>query len=218
MTSLPAPRGPRPRKPRATRTRILDAARQTLGHDPDSSLGAIAEAAGVARRTVYGHFTGRAALIEGLTAEAAEAIRLAIADARAPRPDPDPLPDPATDLARFVLTLWPVGDRYRTLLGLARQDLGAQRVSELLAPARDTVAAILARGQQHGVFHTGVPPGPLSRALEAHLLALLDSVNSGLWADDGTGAAAAALIAVGVDRGVAASTVRRLGGASPGTP
>ncbi|GCB45384.1 TetR/AcrR family transcriptional regulator [Streptomyces sp. NL15-2K] len=212
MTSPPAPHGPRLRGPRATRTRILEAARQVLGRDPDSGLGAIAEAAGVARRTVYGHFAGRAALIEGLAADAAEAVRLTIAATSAPHPDP------ATALARFVLTLWPVGDRYRTLIGLARQDLGARRVSELLAPARETVTAILARGQYQGVFHTSVPPGPLSRALEAHLLALLDSVNSGIWADDGTGAATAALIAAGVDRGVAASTVRRLHGAPSGTP
>ncbi|WAU82520.1 TetR/AcrR family transcriptional regulator [Streptomyces sp. Qhu-G9] len=206
MTSPPAPHGARLHRPRATRTRILEAARQVLGQDPDSSLGAIAEAAGVARRTVYGHFAGRAALIEGLTADAAEAVRLAIATTRTPQPHPDP----ATALAHFVLTLWPVGDRYRTLIRLAPQDLGTQRVSALLAPARDTVAAILARGQRQGVFHTSVPPGPLSRALEALLLALLDSVNSGIWADDGTSAATAALIAVGVDRGVAASTVRRL--------
>jgi hypothetical protein len=91
-------------------------------------------------------------------------------------------------------------------------------VSELLAPARETVAAILARGQHQGVFHTSVPPGPLSRALEAHLLALLDSVHSGIWADDGTSAATAALIAAGVDTSVAASAVRRLRGAASGTP
>ncbi|MFD3616486.1 TetR/AcrR family transcriptional regulator [Streptomyces sp. NPDC058676] len=181
-----------------------------LGRDPDSSLGAIAEAAGVARRTVYVHFAGRAALIEGLTADAAEAVRLATAVTRTPHPDP------ATALARFVLTLWPVGDRYRMLIGLAPHDLGAQRVSELLAPARDTAAAILARGQQQGAFHTGVPPGPLSRALEAHLKALLDSVNSGIWADDGTSAATAALIAAGVDTSVAASTVHRLRATPPG--
>ncbi len=216
MTSPPAPHGPRLHRRRVTRARILEAARQTLGQDPDSSLGVIAEAAGVARRTVYGHFAGRAALIEGLTAEAAEAVRLAIAATRIPDPDPDLHPDPATALARFVLTLWPVGDRYRTLIALGPHDLGVQRVSELLAPARDTAAAILARGQQRDVFHTSVPPGPLSRALEAHLLALLDSVNSGIWADDGTSAATAALIAAGVDTSVAASTVHRLRATRPG--
>ncbi|MFK4272747.1 hypothetical protein [Streptomyces milbemycinicus] len=102
-------------------------------------------------------------------------------------------------------------DRYRMLIGLARQDLGPDRVGELLAPARDTVAAIPAHGRRQGVFHTSVPVGPLSRALEAHLLALLDSVRSGIWADDGTGAATA-LITAGIDRDLAAVTVRRLHG------
>ncbi|GGN94843.1 hypothetical protein GCM10011579_094810 [Streptomyces albiflavescens] len=190
----------------------MEAARRELGRDPDCSLGDIAAAAGVARRTVYVHFAGRAALIEGLTAEAADALRLAITVTRTP------MPDAVTALARFVLTLWPVGDRYRTLIGLSRQGPGPDRVSELLAPARDTVAGILARGQQQGVFHTSVPPGPLSRALEAHLLALLDSVNSGVWADDGTGAATAALIAAGVDHGVAASEVHRLHGTGQAQP
>ncbi|PAZ14854.1 hypothetical protein CLM62_17975 [Streptomyces sp. SA15] len=62
----PSPLPPRRRKARTTRTRILEAARRELGRSPDSSLADIAEAAGVARRTVYGHFAGRAALGEGL--------------------------------------------------------------------------------------------------------------------------------------------------------
>ncbi|MFE5892104.1 helix-turn-helix domain-containing protein [Streptomyces sp. NPDC056462] len=233
MTSPTAPRPVRRRRTtRATRARILDAALRELGRNPDCSLGDIAEAAGVARRTVYTHFTGRAALVEGLAGEAAQAIRLAVADTSgadtsgadmsgadtsgagpgAPDPDPDrdPDPGPASDLAHFVLTLWPVGDCYRTLMGLARQDLGSEQVSDLLAPARERVAGILAEGQRQGVFHGAVPPGPLSGAIEAHLLALLGTVNSGIWADDGTGAATAALIAAGVDSDTAAVTVRRL--------
>ncbi|MGF0174603.1 TetR/AcrR family transcriptional regulator [Streptomyces sp. Marseille-Q5077] len=240
MTSPTAPHPVRRRRTtRATRARIMDAALRELGRNPDCSLGDIAEAAGVARRTVYTHFTGRAALVEGLAGEAAEAIRLAVADTSvadtsgadtsgadtsgadtsgagpgAPAPDRDPDPDrdpgPASDLAHFVLTLWPVGDCYRTLMGLARQDLGSEQVSDLLAPARERVAGILAEGQRQGVFHGAVPPGPLSGAIEAHLLALLGTVNSGIWADDGTGAATAALIAAGVDSDTAAVTVRRL--------
>lgn len=210
MTSPPATHEPLSRTARATRTRILEAARRELGRNADSSLGDIAEAAGVARRTVYAHFAGRAALIGGLAADAGEAIRVAITAIDTPGPVTGRAPDAATALARVVLTLWPVGDRYRTLIGLARQDLGVNGFSGLLDPVRDRVAGILARGQQQGVFRTGVPPGPLSRALEAHILALLDSVNSGIWADDGTGAATTTLIAAGADRDVAASTVRRL--------
>ena len=217
-TTAPPPARQRRTTP-VTRARILDAALRELGRNPDSSLGDIAESAGVARRTLYTHFAGRSALVEGLAEDAGAAIRRAIADASAlGHPgadlgsDLDPEPDPASALARFVLTLWPVGDCYRTLMGLARQDLGLHQVSDLLAPARETVAGILAEGQRRGVFHTVVPPGPLSGAIEAHLLALLGTVNSGIWADDGTGAATAALIAAGVDSDSASATVRRLHG------
>src|ERR1700710_2318249 len=42
-----------------TRTRILDVALEVLGQNPDSGMGDIASAAGVVRRTVYGHFPTR---------------------------------------------------------------------------------------------------------------------------------------------------------------
>ncbi|WP_237518790.1 TetR/AcrR family transcriptional regulator [Streptomyces sp. SID5910] len=195
-----------------TRTRILRAAERELGRDPDRALAAIAEAAGVARRTLYGHFAGREALIEGLVGEAAEAVRDALAGPGAPDAGP-PRDDPATALARFVLALWPVGDRYGTLIALARRDLGPDRTSErvghLLAPARDTLAAIVARGRQEGAFQTGVPAGALGAAVEAHLLALLDCVRRGTWSDDGTDAATAALITAGVPASTARETARR---------
>ncbi|MET7575528.1 TetR/AcrR family transcriptional regulator [Streptomyces sp. NPDC005492] len=198
-------------KARATRARILEAARRELGRDPDSSLGDIAEAAGVARRTLYGHFAGRAALVHGLAADAGAAVRRASAAARTPTPDAE------TALARFILALWPVGDRYRTLITLGPHDLDPAGVGALLGPARDTVAGILAHGQQQGVFHTAVPPVPLTRALEAHLLSLLDSVTAGLWTDDGTAAATAALIAVGVSADRATTTVHRANGGTGST-
>jgi AcrR family transcriptional regulator len=212
VTGRPAPPAPRSRASRATRARIVEAALRELGRNPDSTLADMAGAAGVARRTVYVHFAGQSALVEGIAADAAEAIRLAIAVTSAPAPDA------ATALARFVLTLWPVGDRYRVLIGLAHQGLGPDRVGEVLSPARDTIAGILAHGQRQGVFHTRVPPAPLSRAIEALLLALLDAVNSGIWADDGRRAATAALIAAGVRSDVAVSTVHRLHGTEQAHP
>ncbi|MER5790796.1 TetR/AcrR family transcriptional regulator [Streptomyces sp. NPDC001980] len=192
-----------------TRARILEAARRELGRDPDCTLADIATAAGVARRTVYVHFTGRAALVDGLTADAAEAVRRASEATRTPSPDA------ATALARFVLTLWPAADRYRVLVNLARQDLGAHRADEVLAPARTAVTGILAQGQRQGVFHTTVPPGPLGRALEAYLLSLLETANANTWTDDAPTAATTALIAVGVDTDLATTTVHRLHGTGP---
>ncbi|MFE0799492.1 TetR/AcrR family transcriptional regulator [Streptomyces sp. NPDC058812] len=192
-----------------TRARILRAAERELGRDPDRSLTEIAAAAGVARRTLYGHFTGRDALVGGLVEEAAEAVLRAIGGSDAPAPDDDP----AVALAWFVLGLWPIGDRYGTLIALARhRGLGPEGVSAILAPARDRLAGILARGRGAGVFHTAVPPGVLGAALEAHLLALLGCARRGVWDDDGTGAAVAALIVAGVGADTASRAVRALRG------
>ncbi|WP_328414595.1 TetR/AcrR family transcriptional regulator [Streptomyces violaceus] len=197
----PVVREPLRRNSRSNRARILATARQELGRNPDVTLEEIARAAGVVRRTLFGHFPGRAALLEALAEEASETLRGIAAGV----PDTEGAPERA--LARFVLSIWPVGDRYRLLLALARQDLGTQRVSETLAPARDEATAILERGQRAGVFHDHLPAAVLSAALEAVTLSLLESVNSGAWEDDGTRTAVATLVAAGVSDEAATSIV-----------
>ncbi|MEU4490745.1 TetR/AcrR family transcriptional regulator [Streptomyces purpurascens] len=194
-------REPLRRNSRSNRARILATARQELGRNPDVTLEEIARAAGVVRRTLFGHFPGRAALLEALAEEASETLRGIAAGV----PDAEEAPERA--LARFVLSIWPVGDRYRLLLSLARQDLGVQRVSETLAPARDEATAILERGQRAGVFHDHLPAPVLSAALEAVTLSLLESVNAGAWEDDGTRTAVATLVAAGVSDEAATSIV-----------
>ncbi|MGA5357900.1 TetR/AcrR family transcriptional regulator [Streptomyces purpurascens] len=194
-------REPLRRNSRSNRARILATARQELGRNPDVTLEEIARAAGVVRRTLFGHFPGRAALLEALAEEASETLRGIAAGV----PDAEEAPERA--LARFVLSIWPVGDRYRLLLSLARQDLGVQRVSETLAPARDQATAILERGQRAGVFHDHLPAPVLSAALEAVTLSLLESVNTGAWEDDGTRTAVATLVAAGVSDEAATSIV-----------
>lgn len=185
-------REPLRRNARSNRARILATARQELGRNPDVTLEELARAAGVVRRTLFGHFPGRAALLEALAEEAAETLRTTVAAGA--RPD-----EPAERaLAYFVLAIWPVGDRYRMLLALARRDLGLERVAEVLAPAHTEVTAILERGQRDGVFHTQLPPAVLSAGLEAMTVALLEAVNDGSLEDDGTRVAVATLVAAGV--------------------
>ncbi|MEU8978220.1 helix-turn-helix domain-containing protein [Streptomyces sp. NPDC048309] len=199
--SKPVVREPLRRNSRSNRARILATARQELGRNPDVTLEEIARAAGVVRRTLFGHFPGRAALLEALAEEASEALRGAVDR----MPDAEEAPERA--FARFILSIWPVGDRYRLLLALARQDLGMDRVSEILTPARDEVTAILDRGQRTGVFHDQLPAAVLSAALEALTLSLLESVNTGTWEDDGTRTAVATLVAAGVSDQAATSIV-----------
>ncbi|MDT7841881.1 TetR/AcrR family transcriptional regulator [Streptomyces justiciae] len=177
---------------RSNRAKILAAARELLGQNPDATLEEIAQAAGVVRRTVHGHFPGRVALLEALAEEASEALRAASARW------PDVTEDPEHAFAGFVLAVWPEGDRYRLLLSLATQDLGQGRVTEALAPARAAALSILERGQRAGVFHDRLPAPALSAAMEAYTLGLLEAVTAGLWEGDGARAAVASLIAVGV--------------------
>ncbi|MFD3374855.1 MULTISPECIES: TetR/AcrR family transcriptional regulator [unclassified Streptomyces] len=197
----PVVREPLRSNSRSNRARILATARQELGRNPDVTLEEIARAAGVVRRTLFGHFPGRAALLDALAEEASEALRGVVAR------KPDAVEAPERAFARFVLSIWSVGDRYRLLLALARQDLGVERVSEVLAPARDEATAVLERGQHAGVFHDHLPAVVLSSALEALAISLLESVNAGTWEDDGTRTAVATLIAAGVPEKEASAVV-----------
>ncbi|HEY8981555.1 MAG TPA: helix-turn-helix domain-containing protein [Streptomyces sp.] len=191
----PVAREPLRRNSRANRARILATARRELAVNPDVTLEELAQAAGVVRRTLFGHFPGRAALLEALADEASEALGAAVA-AGAERAQDEPA---ERALAHLVFSMRPVGDRYRLLLTLAKRDLGAEGVADVLAPARAATTAVLERGQRDGVFHTHLPAPALSAGLEAMTLALLEAVNAGtLESDGGTRIAVVTLIAAGV--------------------
>ncbi|MFM9444390.1 TetR family transcriptional regulator [Streptomyces acidiscabies] len=193
--SKPVVREPLRRNSRANRARILATARKELGRNPDVTLEELARASGVVRRTLFGHFPGRAALLEALAEEASETLRLAVV-AGAEREKAN---SAEWALARLVFSMWPVGDRYRLLLALGRRDLGVERVAEVLAPARTETTAVLERGQRDGVFPSHLPAAVLSAGLEAMTVALLEAVNTGALEDDGgTRVALTTLIAAGV--------------------
>jgi AcrR family transcriptional regulator len=187
---------PQRRQARSNRARLLAAARTELSQDPDVSLDEIARAAGVVRRTLYGHFPSREALIDALAAEAKESLEEAFTTAR--RPDTDS----ATALARLILASWGVGDHYAMLISLARR-LGEDRLRAVLAPARAEAVAILERGQQDGTFATHLPAPVLALATESVVLAILESQASSepeSWSDPtGEAAATAVLITAGVE-------------------
>lgn len=111
------------------RRRILDVALAELLRDPDASMDQIARAAGVVRRTVYGHFPSREALISTLVDEAVLALATAHAAGR------DSVADPAEAVARSVLAVWEIADRYRLLVALAQRTVSMEGIRERLTPS-----------------------------------------------------------------------------------
>ncbi|WP_086842785.1 TetR family transcriptional regulator [Streptomyces coeruleofuscus] len=190
----------------ANRRRILDVALGELLRDPDASMDQIARAAGVVRRTVYGHFPSREALISTLVDEAVQALSAAHAAGR------EGVQDPAESVARSVLAVWELADRYRLLIALAQRTVTMQGIRERLTPVREAATAVLRRGLDEGVFSSPLPAPALAYVHEQMLVALMEAVNDGLVAarEAGRCAAVTVLTAAGVPAPRATELVAKL--------
>jgi AcrR family transcriptional regulator len=200
------PKGPVPLRSnsRSNRARILSVARQQLSENPDVAMDDIARSAGVVRRTLYGHFPGRASLVEALIEEAGDTL-LDVLKANALPGD-----TPEEALARFIVAGWEVGDRYSMLLSLARADPSGVNVRDALGGPRQVVMAVLVRGREEGVFTRHLPTEVQVVTVEALTIALLDIAHHGGWDGTAVDAAVSALITVGVAPERAAEVVRRV--------
>ncbi|MFD5741022.1 TetR/AcrR family transcriptional regulator [Streptomyces massasporeus] len=190
----------------ANRRRILDIALAELLRDPDASMDQIARAAGVVRRTVYGHFPSREALISTLVDEAVEALSAAHAAGR------EDVRDPAEAVARSVLAVWAIADRYRLLVALAQRTVTMQGIRERLAPVREESIGLLQRGLDEDVFSSPLPAPALAYVHEQMLFAVMEAVNDGLLAarEAGRCAAVTVLTAAGVPASEATELVAKL--------
>lgn len=192
----------------ANRRHILDVALAELLRDPDASMDQIARAAGVVRRTVYGHFPSREALISTLTDGAVESLAAAHAAGRAG------VADPAEAVARSVLAVWEIADRYRLLVALAQRTVTVQGIRERLTPVREACAELLQRGLDRGVFRSPLPAAALAYVHEQMLFAVMEAVNDGLLpaAEAGGSAAISVLTAAGMPPAEATALVTGLNG------
>ncbi|MCX4548093.1 TetR/AcrR family transcriptional regulator [Streptomyces sp. NBC_01387] len=177
----------------ANRRRILDVALTELLHDPDASMDQIARAAGVVRRTVYGHFPSREALIAALVDNATAAVVEAHTTGRAG------ISDPAEALARAILAVWEIADRYRLLVAMAQRSVTMAGITQRLTPVREDCAALLQRGLDEGMFTSPLPAAALAYVHEQALFGLMEAVNDGALPAAGAGIAAAstALLSAG---------------------
>ncbi len=155
------------RSPDDTRRRILDVALEVLGQDPDAGMADVASAAGVVRRTVYGYFPTRADLVRTLAQQAVDELAAVLADADAPDRGAE------TVWVDFVARLWPLVHRYRVLLALRRGEYG-EEVHTLLGPVDRTLADLVQKGQDSGVFGRHLPAQVLSQVAYAAVFSLAD--------------------------------------------
>ncbi|MEU6511436.1 TetR/AcrR family transcriptional regulator [Streptomyces sp. NPDC046942] len=190
----------------ANRRRILDVALAELLRDPDASMDQIARAAGVVRRTVYGHFPSREALISTLVDAAVAALTDADAGAR------EGVADPAEAVARSVLAVWEIADRYRLLVGLAQRTVTVQGIRERLAPLRANKIRVLEQGLKEGVFSSPLPAPALAYVHEQLLFAVTEAVNDGLLPAEeaGRSATVTVLTAAGMPASTATALVARV--------
>jgi AcrR family transcriptional regulator len=158
----------RARSMNETRDRILDVALEVLGENPDAGMGDIASAAGVVRRTVYGHFPSRLDLVRTLTERAVAEMAAVLAEAGASGAEAD------ATWAEFIARVWPVAHRYRVLLALRRGEYG-EAIHGLLGPVDELLADLVQRGQDSDVFARHLPAGVLSQVAYGAVFAIADS-------------------------------------------
>jgi AcrR family transcriptional regulator len=158
----------RARSMNETRDRILDVAREVLGERPDAGMGDIAAAAGVVRRTVYGHFPSRLDLVRTLTERAVAEMATALTEVNAS--------DAAADAmwVEFIARLWPVVHRYRVLVALRRGEYG-EAIHGLLGPVDELLADLVKRGQDSDIFAQHLPADILSQVAYGAVFAIADS-------------------------------------------
>jgi AcrR family transcriptional regulator len=161
-TSTRAPR----RDAAENRGALIDAARVLLNRDPSASLESIAAAAGLSRRSVYGHFANRDELLRELITLGSQRVAGAL--------DGVTHPDPVVRLALIGARLWREVESVRVLAIVAVRGPLASRTADALAAVRRSVQAAIVEGQQRGELRTDLAAPLLARLVEASALSVLE--------------------------------------------
>lgn len=161
----------RPRKDAAAnRAGILTAAAATIAQHPHASIDAIARAAGLSRRALYGHFDDRDALIREVVASGAarfNTISAAVTD-----------DDARVALARLAAHLWRHAAHVQVAAAIALDDAHVEHTAAALAPLRRHVVAIVRRGQDAGALRTDIAAPTLARLIEETARAVVTRVDA----------------------------------------
>ncbi|MFE0678503.1 TetR/AcrR family transcriptional regulator [Streptomyces sp. NPDC058867] len=171
---------------------ILDTARAVLTENPDAGMDDIAVAAGMVRRTLYGHFATRQTLLASLAEAGATEFmeHVGAIDVRAA--------DPSVEMARLVLRTWGTAKRYGAIIDLARRSCPDELLSAM-GPFNSTVAALIRHGQERGVFRSPLDAPLLAHLLEACALTFLGERQREAWSGDEADVAGSHLLLLGVN-------------------
>lgn len=179
---------------REARSHILDVALQVLASNPDAAMGDIALAAGVVRRTVYGHFPSRSDLVRSIVQLAVNEVQVALDGAIATgRTAPQVWAD-------FISRLWLLAHRYRVLVVLRRSEYGRE-IHALLKPVDDRITELVRQGQAAGSFGRHLPADILGQIAFAVIFNIFDHGST-----DGSRSAREATITSLLTLGVPATT------------
>jgi AcrR family transcriptional regulator len=168
-------RGEGPRRRDAARNvdAILDAAQALFRSEPDASMTRIAQAAGLGRVTVYGHFESREHLVEALLVRATGEAERIIADAGLDQGS-------ATEaLIRLVRVSWRTLDQHRGVHAVAVRSLPPELLRRHHGGVLHQVDQLIARGQAAGEVRDDLPRDWLVSVVYALLHNAADEVDAG---------------------------------------
>jgi TetR/AcrR family transcriptional regulator, mexCD-oprJ operon repressor len=152
--------------------RILDAAQARLCRSTTASMAEIAQAAGLGRVTVYGHFPSREALIEATLARLLERGEVVLGGL-------DLTGDPREALRALIESSWRLIADADAVLQAAQSVLPPGRIRELHAKPAQRVEELIRRGQAEGAFRADLPATWLVSVLYHVLKGAAADVNGG---------------------------------------
>lgn len=135
---------------RRNRNLIIDAALACIARDSEASMVDVAQAAGVSRATLYGHFSSRKELIEAVFQDVMQRTeeQLAAVDLNG---------DPAGALSRLISLSWKLVDQHKQLLAAAEQELKPDRIRTYNDQPMTQLQYLVDRGRREGRFRDDQP-------------------------------------------------------------